>query len=252
MRILFLGNNRAAAQIVGWLRDRGEQIAGLVIHPAERQREAGEILSHAGVASDVVFDGSRVHDPEVVKRLQALSPDIGVSVSFGYILKPEILELCPQGWVNLHPALLPFNRGAFPNVWSIIEGTPAGVTLHYMDSGVDTGDIVAQVEVMVEPTDPGETLYRKLEQAGIELFMDTWPSIRAGRAPRRSQPAGSGTIHRARDVERIDEIVLDRSYSAKELLNLLRARTFPPYPSAYFMDNGRKVFVRVQLEYDCA
>jgi methionyl-tRNA formyltransferase len=53
-------------------------------------------------------------------------------------------------------------------------------------------------------------------------------------------------------VERIDEIVLDRSYSAKELLNLLRARTFPPYPSAYFMDNGRKVFVRVQLEYDCA
>jgi len=152
--------------------------------------------------------------------------------------------------VNIHPALLPYNRGSYPNVWSIVERTPSGVTIHYIDEGIDTGDIIAQCTIPVEPVDTGESLYRKLERAMLDLFQQTWPLIRAGQAPRLSQINAAGTTHRIRDAAQIDEIDLNRMYTARELLDILRARTFLPYPSAYFWHEGRKVYVRVQLEYD--
>src|SRR5205823_2904000 len=158
-----------------------------------------------------------------------------LSVLFDYILSGKFLALFPRGCLNLHPALLPYNRGEYPNVWSIVEGTPSGVTLHYIDEGIDTGDIIAQKAVPVDPVDTGETLYRKLEQASVVLFKETWPHVCAGRAPRIPQILTTGTQHKRRDVETIDEIDLNRSYIAGDLINILRSRTFPPYRGAYFI-----------------
>mgnify|MGYP003693610905 CR=1 FL=1 len=75
------------------------------------------------------------------------------------------------------------------------------MTLHYIDPGVDTGDIIAQKESAVSAIDTGETLYRRLELAALVLFAETWPLVRAGQAPRRAQAPDAGTRHRARDVE---------------------------------------------------
>jgi methionyl-tRNA formyltransferase len=83
----------------------------------------------------------------------------------------------------------------------------------------------------------------------VELFKATWPSIKAGTAPIVKQDDGKATFHRAKDFSLLDEIKLDRKYTARDLINLLRARTFPPYPSAYFVDaQGKKIYVRIQLE----
>jgi methionyl-tRNA formyltransferase len=133
-------------------------------------------------------------------------------------------------------------------VWSIIDHTPAGVTIHYIDSGVDTGDIIAQREVAIEPVDTGETLYRKLERASVELFREQWSLIREGKVIRRPQPDG-GTTHRVRDLQAIDRIDLDGQYAGRKLLDILRARTFSGFSGAYFVENGRRVFVSVKLEY---
>ena len=112
-----------------------------------------------------------------------------------------------------------------------------------------TGDIIAQQEVPVEPIDTGETLYRKLERASLTLFQETWPLIKAGRAPRIPQNKGVGTYHRTRDVESIDKIQLDQQYKARDLINILRARTFPPYKGAYFEVGGKRVYMYLRLEY---
>jgi methionyl-tRNA formyltransferase len=250
MRILFLGNNWVAWQVVHWLREQGEQIVGLVVHPLHKRKYGDEIIHSAQVSSVQIFDGSRLRQPEVLDAIRALQPDIGLSVLFGYILRPEFLDLFPAGVINLHPSYLPYNRGQYPNVWSIVERTIAGATLHYVDAGVDTGDIIAQRQVPIEPVDTGETLYRKLEQTCVELFKETWPSIRSGRAPRIPQDKHAGTYHRTRDVERIDHIDLDQKYTARELIDTIRARTFPPYPGAYFIHQGRKVYLRIQLLYE--
>jgi methionyl-tRNA formyltransferase len=250
VRILFMGNNWVGWQVVEWLREQGEQLVGLVIHPPERRKYGNEIVKSARVDPAHIFDGSQLHVPKTLRAIQALQPDMGLSILFDYILKPEFLGLFPSGVINLHPAYLPYNRGQYPNVWSIIEGTPAGATLHYIDPGVDTGDIISRLQVPVQPIDTGETLYRKLERACVDLFKETWPAIRSGQAPRVPQSSDEGTCHRTRDVEEVDCIDLDREYTARDLIDLIRARTFPPYAGAYFIDQERKVYLRLQLMYE--
>jgi methionyl-tRNA formyltransferase len=248
MRILFLGNSWVGWHIVSWLKEQGEEIVGCVIHPPEKRKYGEEIINSAGVTPPPIFDGSLLHHPETVEAIKRLRADIGISAFFGYIVRQDILNLLPAGCLNIHPALLPYNRGAFPNVWSIIEGTPAGATIHYMDASVDTGDIVAQQPVPVTPIDTGGSLYRKLELACVELFVASWPLIRSANVTRTPQDATAGCMHRSRDIESIDEIDLDRTYKARELINILRARTFPPYSGAYFREDGRKIFLSLELK----
>ena len=247
MRIFVLGNGRVASEALGWLRERNENLVGIAIHPPQRRRCGREILANAQLPSARVFDGARLGEAATHRAIEALRPDIALSVFFGYIVRQRFLRIFPAGMVNLHPAFLPYGRGAYPNVWSIVEETPAGATLHYVDEGVDTGDIISQASVPVALHDTGETLYRKLEDACIELFKETWPSIRSGNAQRLPQNASEGSHHRARDVEEIDEIHLDQTYTGGQLINLIRARTFPPHPGAYYVDGGQKVFLRLQL-----
>lgn len=250
MRILCFANNWVGWQVVQWLRDRDEEIVGVVVHPPGKRKYGEEIIQSSGVDSSRILDGSRLRDPQTMDIIGALAPDIGVSAFFGYILPPRLLDLFPKGCINIHPSYLPFNRGAHPNVWSILDETPSGVTLHYMDAGIDTGDIIAQRQVPVTPVDTGETLYRRLERECVRLFQETWPFIRAGKAPRRPQEHDKGTYHRVHDVQRIDRVELDATYRARDLINLIRARTFPPHPGAYFIHDGRKVYLRLQLTYE--
>jgi len=249
-RILYLGNNRVAWEILKYLKSENANTVGLVVHPEDEQQFGAEITETAALAPECVFDGSELNSPPVLQSIRALRPDLGISVLFNYILQSDFLELFPLGCINLHPSFLPYNRGQYPNVWSIIEGTPAGATLHYVDAGVDTGDIIAQREVPVEAADTGESLYHKLEQCCLDVFREAWPLVRTGHAPRTKQENAVRTHHRTSDVETIDPIDLDRSYGARELINVLRARTFPPYAGAYFVENGRKVYLRLQLLYE--
>jgi methionyl-tRNA formyltransferase len=251
MRIIYFGNNRLGYQILKWLKEQDENIIGLVIHPVKNRKYGDEIVSSSGLGQTVIFDGSRLNDIKVIKAIRDLNPQIGISALFGYILKPELLQLFPGGVLNLHPAYLPYNRGAYPNVWSIVEGTPAGVTIHYIDKGVDTGDIIARREVPVEPVDTGETLYLKLETALAGLFQEVWVNIKSGQITKATQEKTAGSYHQVRDVDKIDRIDQGSSYKARDLINILRARTFPPYRGAYLEDeNGRRIYLRLQLSYE--
>jgi len=248
MRILFTGNNWLGLQALRFLRDAGEEIVGLALHPPGRRKYADELAAASGLGVNKILDGSSLSTPAGLAAAQALEADVVVSVLFDYLFRAPFLASFPRGVVNLHPSLLPYNRGQYPNVWSILEGTPAGVTFHYIDAGVDTGDIIAQRQVDVAPTDTGETLYRKLERAGLELFREAWPAFREGRAPRQPQSGAPGTSHRTSDVAAVDEIDLERTYTARALIDLLRARTFPTHRGAYFRAGGQKVYLRLQLE----
>lgn len=247
MRIFCLCNNWLGWQALKWLREQGDEIVGLAVHPDARSKFGSEIRSEVANTNCIVLDGSRLKESGTLEEVRKLGADIAVSVLFAYVVNSEFIGLFPQGCINLHPALLPHNRGRFPNIWSIVSKTPAGVTLHYIDEGIDTGDVIAQKEVEVRVTDTGATLYRRLEVEGLEFFKTTWPSIRAGNSTRTPQREG-GSYHRARDVEQIDEIDLEKSYRAEDLLNVIRARTFPPHQGAYFMHEGKKVYLRLELK----
>ncbi len=247
MKILFLGNNYLGWQVLTWLKETGREIAGLVIHPEEKRKFTDEILKTAALPGERIFEAPALREVKTLDQIKSLNADVALSVMFDYILKKEFLNLFPQGCFNLHPSYLPYNRGNYPNVWSIVDGTPAGVTLHIVDEGVDTGLIIAQERVEIAPVDTGESLYHKLEEAGIRLFREAWPRVEKGEYTPIPQDTSIGEFHKKSDVEKIDRIDLDREYKARDLINILRARTFPPYKGAYFEENGQKVYMELKL-----
>lgn len=246
MRVVWLGNGRLGGRVLQWLIASGDEVVAAIVHEPSRRRDGETFIDAARAAGAAVVDAARLAEPSTLDQLRDLAPDIGVSVLFGSIVRKPFLDLFPLGCVNLHPAYLPYNRGAYPNVWSIVDRTPAGVTLHYIDEGIDTGDVIAQRAVGVEPTDTGRTLYERLERESFALFTETWPRIRTRSAARTPQ-AGGGTSHRVKDVDRIDRIDLDEPCTARDLIDRLRARTFPPHRSAFFVHEGRRIYVRLQL-----
>lgn len=247
MRITLFVNGRVGLDAVKWLRNENAEIAGIVVHPDSNARFKAEILDAAGLPETRVLKAQDIKTEQGVEKLKSFNADIGVSLYFAYILKTDVIDLFPEGVVNLHPAYLPFNRGRFTNVWSIVDSTPAGVSIHYIDRTVDTGDIVARREIEVGPFDTGRTLHEKLESESFKLFCETWPQIASGTASRMPQDRTEGTFHRARDVDDIDRIELDREYKARDLLNVIRARTFAPYSGAYYEENGERVYLRIEL-----
>lgn len=249
MRYLFLGNGKLGADTLEWLCRREEPPVGVALHQGSLLKEGERLGALAAEFGLPIFDGTRLAAENVISEISRLRPDAGVSVMFGYLLKQPFLDIFPKGCVNLHTSLLPFNRGAHPNVWAIVDGTPAGVTLHLIDSGVDSGPIIAQEEIEVEPVDTGKTLYEKLEDAAFNLFATSWPRISAGDYSSVPQPTDGATSHRVRDLATLDEIDLDAPCTARTVINLLRARTFPPHAGSYFIHNGRRVFLRLELEY---
>jgi methionyl-tRNA formyltransferase len=246
VRVILFLNNWGGWQIARWLRTRGDEVVALVLHPDSDQRFAPQIADVLALPPERIWRGPDLRRPETVAALAALRPDIGVSGWFGYVFKPDLLEIFASGVVNLHAAYLPFNRGWHTNVWPILDGSPAGVTLHYIDAGIDTGDLIAQRQVPVSPIDTGGSLHQKLTTEMIAIFKETWPGIVEGRVERTPQDHSRATKHKRSDLAGLDRIELDREYIARELLNLLRARTYPPYPAAY-VEESQRTYVRVHL-----
>jgi len=247
MRIVCLCNNVLGLKVLEWLHEQKQEIVGLILQSGEGGKCQDQIRAVVRDSDCLVLGAHQLGESETLEKIRSRNAEIAVSVLFRSILRQPFLDLFSRGCLNLHPAYLPYNRGSYPNVWSIVEKTPAGVTLHYIDAGVDTGDIIAQREVTVEATDTGSTLYRKLKSAAFELFKSTWPLVESGNAPRTKQDATHGTFHRKRDVDAIDEIDPEGLYRAEDLINVLRARTFAPYSGAYFRHKGRKIHLRLQL-----
>ena len=149
--------------------------------------------------------GDEVHtttDPLDAALLDSIQPEFVVSYGYRHIIRKDMLDRFPSRAINLHVSYLPYNRGADPNLWSILEGTPKGVTIHYLDEGIDTGDIIAQRRVELSPDDTLRTSYAKLQAALRELFRSEWAAIRTGRCERRRQE-GAGTFHRSKDIEAV-------------------------------------------------
>jgi methionyl-tRNA formyltransferase len=126
--------------------------------------------------------------------------DFLISYRYRHILKKSLLDRFVNKAINLHISYLPWNRGADPNVWSFLEDTPKGVTIHYLDAGIDTGDIIAQKTVDYLPGDTLKTSYDRLTMEIEKLFMRIWSEVRSGEIKAISQPSG-GSFHKMLDKD---------------------------------------------------
>lgn len=179
--------------------------------------------------------------------LPAAGPiDLGVLAWWPTLLRDPLLSLPRLGWLNMHPSLLPFNRGKHPNFWAIVDQTPAGASLHFVDRGVDTGPILAQERLEFDWTATGKDVYQESVALCLDLFRHNFDRALLG-VPLPAQPHG-GTSHFAAEMDLISHLDLDQEMRVADLLNLLRARTFPPHPACWFHgDDGERYEVRVEI-----
>ena len=123
-------------------------------------------------------------------------------VSHGYVhkVRPGVLRRFPGRAINLHDAMLPWNRGLYPIPWSLLEDTPRGVTIHHMDAGIDTGPIIAQREVPVTGDETLREVVARFDSTMLALFHEHWGAIRAGERPGTPQsPGGSRHLRSERE-----------------------------------------------------
>jgi methionyl-tRNA formyltransferase len=128
-------------------------------------------------------------DPRLLKA------DFLVSHLYLHLVPATVLARFPRRAVNLHNSLLPHNRGWHAPLWSAIDGTPNGITIHYMDEHFDTGPIIAQREVSFSAEETLRSAWWRLQSELVSLFEEHWPAIRSGDCTARPQPSG-GSYHR--------------------------------------------------------
>jgi methionyl-tRNA formyltransferase len=169
-------------------------------------REDSPILAHLReVEPSVVAMGPE--EPLTPALIDEHDPELAVVHGYRLILRRPVLDRLPDRIFNLHISYLPFNRGSDPNLWSLLEDTPPGVTIHYVDEGVDTGDIIAQRRVELGDDETLATSYAALQAALQALFREHWPAIREGRCERRPQ-SGPGTSHRSADRAAVEHLLV--------------------------------------------
>lgn len=149
----------------------------------------------------------RIENKLTVEMVRELQPSFVISFNYRHLVSKEVLELLPDRVINLHISLLPYNRGSSPNFFSFMDDTPKGVTIHLMDKGLDTGDILCQKEVKFDESQETFTSsYEKLMQEVKDLFKENWEDIREGRITPVKQ-SGIGTYNKMRELEVIQEQV---------------------------------------------
>jgi methionyl-tRNA formyltransferase len=178
---------------------------------------------------------------EFVQHIAAKGPVLGVVCSYSRILWPELLAVFPNGVVNLHNAKLPTYRGANVLQWTIINGEEkTAATLHYLDQGIDTGPIVAEIEVPIDPSDTALSLRHRLMAADDKLLTEWLPRLvrdRVASHPQDESRAQTWPRRRPADGN------IDWRQSDHEISNLTRALV-PPWPGAFYHDSsGRQITV---------
>ena len=170
--VLFLTNNENTTDLYEWLCEKEEKVY-------------------------------RVEDKLTLEMVRCLAPSYIISFNYKHIISKDILEEVEGRVINLHTSYLPYNRGSSPNFFSFWEDTPKGVTIHKMDAGLDTGDILCRKELFFDETKESfATTYDTLIGEIKELFKENWEAIKSGQIIAKEQ-VGEGSCHRMKELEEI-------------------------------------------------
>lgn len=243
VKLLLMADKYVGTKITRWLIKHYRKDIAVVI--CSSKNEIFESAEGSNLPC-TIFESNE----KTMKYLQnkKIFPDLGFLVWWPKLVKKPLLDYPKHGFINTHPSLLPFNRGKYPNFWSLVEEVPFGVTLHFVKESVDSGDIVAQSKINYDWEDTGGSVYYKALEETIKLFKKGYPDIRHLNIPHDKQDEEKSTFHLAKELDTASKIELDRQYKGRELLNLLRARTFPGNPACWFEDNDKKYEVRVEIK----
>ncbi|MBM3976752.1 MAG: methionyl-tRNA formyltransferase [Planctomycetes bacterium] len=245
--IVFLGNHDVGVRTLDVLAECAE-LAAVVAHPLDPE----EGVVYASVAEWAERRGlpclrASGRQPQLAEFVRAHAPELLWIADYRYLLPAEVLALAPLGAVNLHPSLLPAYRGRAPVNWAILHGErELGLSAHFVDSGTDSGDLIAQARFALrEDQDVGDALallyplYEQLTRRVLRQF-------ERGRVRRRRQDASRASTFPRR---RPEDGAIDWARDARSVHNLVRA-VARPYPGAFTVLAGRKLHLWKARRFD--
>ena len=242
MRIMFMGTPEIAATCLSALINEGLDICS-VISREDKPRGRGNVMTPTPVKSLALENNIPVYTPATLRDgsfyelLSELAPELIVVVAYGKILPKEVIDFPKYGCINAHVSLLPKYRGAAPMQRAIMDGErETGVTIMYMDEGLDTGDIIISESFPIGDKDDFEAIHDRSAIVGGKLLIKAIADILAGCATRTPQDNTLATY--AKKVER-EDAKIDFSLSARELD--FRIRGVTPIPGAYAYLNGKVI-----------
>jgi methionyl-tRNA formyltransferase len=254
MRILFIGTGEIGLPTLRMLHDcRDNELVGVVTQPdkpAGRDqkltpspiKKASQQLSIAGATSEsklglLVLQPEKIKSRESIDAIRVLTPDVIVVMAYGQILPRDVLEIPKVACLNLHASLLPRWRGAAPIQAAIAAGDgETGITVMYMDEGIDTGDVLFQRKIAIAPNETGASLHDRLAQIAPEALAEAILLLDKGNAPRLPQNNQSATY--APKLER-EHGRIDWTGSAEAIERKIRA--FDSWPGAFIEIDRRKL-----------
>jgi len=239
MKLIFMGTPALAVPCLELLHAEHEIV--LVVTQPDKPARRGHLLTPPPVKQFALDHGlpisqpERARDEEFISQVRDAAPDAIAVVAYGQILPRAILEAAPRGCVNLHYSLLPRWRGAAPVQYAIWHGdTVTGVTTQWMAEKLDSGDIIVQHEVPIDPNETSEELFERLTPIGAATLRDTLRLAEQGEAPRTPQDEAAVTFAPTIKKE-VGQI--DWHDSAANIVNKVRA--FNPWPVAWCDYNGQ-------------
>lgn len=235
MRAVFIGAGEIGVPVLQWLAGSGEhQLVGVVTQPdkpvGRAQRiEAPPIKAVLAGSELPVLQPLRIKAAEAVAELQAMAPDVIVVMAYGQILPRAVLEIPRIACLNLHASLLPRHRGAAPIQAAILAGDgETGITVIYMDEGLDTGDILLSKKIAIAADETGGSLHARLAELAPVALEEALGQLQAGVAPRTPQDSSAATY--AAKLEREDGRI---DWSEPAALIERKIRAFDPWPGAF-------------------
>lgn len=240
MKIVYMGTPDFAVPALAALAEAGHEIGYVVTQP-DAVRDRGKKVKMTPVKEKALELGLKVLQPEKIKKdaeffetLKAYAPDLIAVAAYGQILPKELLELPKLGCVNIHGSLLPRFRGAAPIQRAILEGDEeTGITLMYMEEGLDTGAMLAKSSTPIEKKNCAQ-LHDELAQMGARLLVESLPALAAGELAAQPQDDANSTY--APMIAKKDGEI-DFSQSPQRIERLIRA--FDPWPGAYTSYQGK-------------
>lgn len=246
-RILFVGIPDMAYICLDGLLTAGINIVG-VMGPKKTHNTYDNFKDFAKSRGMNFIEWDNLKDPKLLDYLKSLNIDAAVVASFNYKIPKVLLDIPKAGFINIHPSLLPKYRGGNPYSTVIINGEQeTGVTLHFMDEGFDTGDIITQKKVNIAPFETMGTLFNRLNLLGMQMLVSVLTDFEKGELPRYKQPEGEFVTGQSlKDAD----LYINYNKSAIEIDRFIRGLNPFLIASTTFRGNMIKIFMANYIDKD--
>lgn len=247
MNYAFCGDRQISVDVLRFIIRKGYYPSILIVNDSKTSTHSKELIAVSELDEVSIIYSSNLKKEESVELLKNADLDYIIGIHFPIIIPKIILDIPKVGFLNLHPAYLPYNKGWHTPSWAITDGTPYGATLHFMSEVLDSGDIIHQKKIEVKPSDTANSLYAGVLKLEYDVFVEAFDDLLTLN-PRRLKQTGEGTSYSKNDLKSIQKIDLNSDYKASELIDKMRALTTNKLEeSAYFIKNNKKYYIQLSI-----